>query len=55
MPQLLARHWRIIAKALRFVRRVCEDKSAQEVLDLIGEEGEKAAPPDQELSDHENN
>ena len=53
--QLLAKHWRIIAKALRFVRDFCDEKGAQEVLNIIGEEGEKAAPPDQELSDHENN
>ena len=51
--QLLAKHWRIIAKALRFVRDFCDEKGAQEILDTIGEEGEKATTPDSGV-DHEN-
>ena len=43
MPELTAEQWRIIAKALRFVRDVCEEPAAQPILDVIGEHGEKVA------------
>ena len=41
MPQLTASQWRVVAKALRFARDICEEAEAQPILDIIGEEGEK--------------
>jgi hypothetical protein len=52
--RLLAKQWRIIAKALRFARDLCEEPEAQPILDIIGEHGEKAAPaPTEEESTSE--
>lgn len=42
--RLLAKHWRIIAKALRFARHFCGESEATAILKIIGEQGEKAAP-----------
>ena len=44
MPQLTATQWRVIARVLRFARDVCEEAGAQPILDIIGEQGEKAVP-----------
>ncbi len=41
--QLTEEQWRIIAKALAFVRDMCGETRAEEILELIGKEGEKAA------------
>ena len=53
--RLLAKHWRIIAKALRFIRDYCNESEAQTILDTIGEHGEKAAPatPKGESDEHD--
>ncbi len=43
MPRLTAEQWRVIAKSLRFVGDICDEKKTQPILDVIGEQGEKAA------------
>ncbi len=40
---LTREQWRIIAKTLKFVRDMCGEPSADEILEVIGTEGEKAA------------
>ena len=40
---LTPKQWRIIAKALKFVRDMCGEPNADEILEVIGTEGEKAA------------
>ncbi len=40
---LTKEQWCIVAKALKFVRDMCGEPSADEILEVIGTDGEKAA------------
>ena len=40
---LTAEQWQVIAKAISFVRDLCGETRADEILELIGAKGEKAA------------